>query len=114
MLANANWFGDTFGESIGDTICAAATDGEWHRGSVGDVVAIMDLRWPRVEGRREDRLSSFCEAKQIREGVREEGTYVLQEGKEVITRIQKSASNMFPTNQHGAANEQLDARSRWH
>ena len=67
MLANANWFGDTFGESIGDTICAAATDGEWHRGSVGDVVAIMDLRWPRVEGRREDRLSSFCEAKQKRE-----------------------------------------------
>ena len=64
MLANANWFGDTFGESIGDTICAAATDGEWHRGSVGDVVAIMDLRCPRVEGRREDRLSSFCEAKQ--------------------------------------------------
>ena len=68
MLANANWFGDTFGESIGDTICAAAaaTDGEWHLGRVGDVVAIMDLRWPRVEGRREDRLSSFCRAKEKR------------------------------------------------
>ena len=48
--------------------CAAATDGEWHLGSVGDVVAIMDLRWPRVEGRREEevRLSSFCKAEEKR------------------------------------------------
>ena len=39
-LANANWLGDTLGESRGEIVVL----GEWQRGSVGDVCTIIDLR----------------------------------------------------------------------
>ncbi len=64
-LAKANCPGDTFGESRGD---AVEVLGEWQRGRVGEVCTIMDLRWPRVEGRRPVppvRESSFCNSEKI-------------------------------------------------